>query len=97
MSRSRRFGVFVPVVSIFAALSLAAMAEEPPKKPPSKMPTVQQKGPAGPGPQVGHGPRPWPLDRSRPLRLGARELASVWVSLWTLRLLVVGRRLLVFL
>ena len=56
MSRSRRFTVFVPVVSIFAALSLSAMAQEPPKKPPPKAPTVQQKGPVGPGPQVGHGP-----------------------------------------
>ena len=56
MSRSRRFTVFVPVVSIFAALSLSAMAQEPPKKPPPKAPTVQLKGPTGPGPQVGHGP-----------------------------------------
>ena len=56
MSRSRRFTVFVPVVSIFAALSLSAMAQEPPKKPPPKAPAVQQKGPVGPGPQVGHGP-----------------------------------------
>ena len=56
MSRSRRFTVFVPVVSIFAALSLSAMAQEPPKKPPAKGPVVQQKGPVGPGPQVGHGP-----------------------------------------
>ncbi len=56
MSRSRRFGVFVPVISIFAALSLSAMAEEPPKKPAAKAPTVQQKGPTGPGPQVGHAP-----------------------------------------
>ena len=56
MSRSRRFTVFVPVVSIFAALSLSAMAQEPPKKPPPKAPTVQQRGPVGPGPQVGHGP-----------------------------------------
>ena len=56
MSRSRRFTVVVPLVSIFAALSLSAMAQEPPKKPPAKAPTVQQKGPTGPGPQVGHGP-----------------------------------------
>ena len=47
MSRSRRLTVFVPVVSIFAALSLAAMAEEPPKKPPAKGPAVHQKGLAG--------------------------------------------------
>ncbi len=53
MNRSRRFTVFVPVVWIFAALSLSAMAQEPPKKPPAKGPAVQQKGP---GPQVGHGP-----------------------------------------
>ena len=57
MSRSRRFTVFVPLVSIFAALSLSAMAEEsPPKKPAPKAPAVQQKGPMRPGPQVGHGP-----------------------------------------
>ena len=57
MSRSRRFTVCVPLVSIFAALSLSAMAEEsPPKKPAPKAPAVQQKGPMRPGPQVGHGP-----------------------------------------
>jgi len=57
MSRSRRFTAFVPLVSIFVALSLSAMAEEsPPKKPAPKAPAVQQKGPTGSGPQVGHGP-----------------------------------------
>jgi hypothetical protein len=52
MSRSKRFMVFVPVVTIFAALSLSAMAQEPPKTPAQKAPTVQQKGPVRPGPQV---------------------------------------------
>jgi outer membrane protein with glycine zipper len=52
MNKSKRFTVFVPLVSIFAALSLSAMAQEPPKKPPQKAPTVQQRVPAKPGPQV---------------------------------------------
>jgi hypothetical protein len=57
MSKSKRFTVFVPLVSIFAVLSLSAMAQEPPKKPPQKTPTVQQKGPAKPGPQVNRPPQ----------------------------------------
>ncbi len=58
MSKSKRFIVVAPLVSVFAVLSLSAMAQEPPKKPPQKTPTVQQRGPAKPGqPQVNRSPQ----------------------------------------
>jgi len=57
MSKSTRFTVLVPVVLVSAALSLSAMAQEPPKKPEQKGPTVQQHGPTKPGPQVNRSPQ----------------------------------------
>lgn len=52
MTQSKRVMLFVPLVSIFAALSLAALAQEPPKKPEQKGPAVQQRGPVKPAPQI---------------------------------------------
>ena len=58
MSTSKRFMVFVPLVSIFVALSLSAMAQEPPKKPAAKAPAVQPRGQVKPGPMAGPHPGP---------------------------------------
>jgi hypothetical protein len=75
MSTSKRFMVLVPLVSIFAALSLSAMAQQPPpKKPAPKAAPVRPVGPMGhPGP-TGH---PGPMGHGGPIGHGGPGMAGI--------------------
>ena len=134
MNKSKHLLLSLLLVSIFAAMSLSARAEEQAvKRPAPKAQAVQPKSPAvgshpptgtghpmvGPGQHAivgsGHpmgGPggrgiavtsgtslcsRPKPLGSSRTPFLGRRALASIRMPFRTMRLLVDGRWLLVFL
>jgi len=59
MKKSMRLMVLVPVVSMFAALSLSATAQQPPpKKPAPKAAVGPHPGPVVPGRQIGPHPGP---------------------------------------